>query len=595
MKCGIIIQKIEDADWLAFAFVSIIIFLKNLLFHYSCFGYLAFSSLWNSPIDFFAFYLTKLSPAVFIASFVFITKRKWWLVPICILLDLWLIADLIYYRANGFFLDMDTIAMAGNMAGFWSSVVTYINWSVYAIVATTILLCAYLVFVSKKKIVGSKNSNWCGFAIGMSIVLVLGLFNWFCGYKNTKETLPDQNDGWKYNCITAVQNVESGNFQMFNWCVSQWVEAQSPMHFFPALAYSCLYRTYYHSNNDVELSELDTQNVAGFIQQQMPIIPNANLIIVIGESFESWVVGLCDDDGEIVAPNLAKYVYMDNTLYCSKIKCQVRSGSSGDGQMIINTGLLPISTGAACMTYGNNIYPNIAESYLYSYVVNPCSDVWNQKQMTEKYGYRNLLQMNTANWQSGDSLAFTTANEIVDTCLKPFSMQIITVTTHSPFDCGGRANMHFPTEMPDNLRNYLNCMHYADSCMGVFLSRIERDSLLNNTTIVITGDHTIFKKTLLTEYQQFAQKYNYPIPQDESYCPLIIMSPKIDGNIKIDELCYQMDIYPTIINLVGEEGYRWKGFGVNLLDSTARHNRPINESDAYILSDKIIRSNYFRK
>lgn len=588
-------DKIILSNGLIFAIVSIAIFLKNIFFHYSCFGYLAFSSLWNSPVDFFAFYLAKLSPAVFIASFVFITRRKWWLVPVCVLLDLWLIADLIYFRANGFFLDIDTIAMAGNMDGFWSSVVAYINWAVYAIVATSILLFVYLVFVFKKKIADNTNNSWRGFAIGMSIVLVLVLFNWFCGYKNTKETLPGQDDGWKYNCITAVQNVESGHFQMFNWSVSQWVEAQSPMHFIPALAYSGIYRIYYHRNNDVEFSESDKQDVARFIQPQTPIVPGDNLIVIIGESFESWVVGLSDDDGNMIAPNMTKYAYMDNTMYCSKIKCQVRSGSSGDGQMIINTGLLPISTGAACMAYGNNVYPNIAEQYIYSYVVNPCSDIWNQKQMTEKYGYRNLLQMNIGNWQSGDSLVFTMASEIVDSCPQPFCMQIITVTTHTPFNCGGRANMHFPTDMPDNLRNYLNCMHYADSCMGVFLSRLEKDSLLENTTIVITGDHTIFKKSLLSEYQHFAQKYNYKIPADESYCPLLILSPKIKNNIKFDELCYQMDIYPTIINLVGAGGYSWKGFGVNLLDSTARYNRPINESDAYILSDKIIRSNYFKE
>ncbi len=593
MNWRVVIQKLKCADWLTFAIVTIVIFLKNILFHYSCFGYLAFSSLWTAPVDFFAFYFAKLSPAVFIASFCFITRRKWWLVPVCLLLDLWLVADLIYFRANGFFLDIDTIAMAGNMDGFWSSVGAYINWSVYVIVATSILLFVYLVFVFKKKIADNTNNSWLGFAIGMSVVIVLGLFNWFCGYKNTKETSLGQDDGWKYNCITAVQNVESGNFQMFNWCVSQWVEAQSPMHFFPALAYSGIYRAYYHSNNDVELSESDKQKVTRFIRPQKPIAPSDNLIVIIGESFESWVVGLCDDIGENVAPNMTKYAYMDNTMYCSKIKCQVRSGSSGDGQMIINTGLLPISTGAACMTYGDNIYPNIAEKYIYSCVVNPCSDVWNQKQITEKYGYRNLLQMNTGSWQSGDSLAFTMAHEIVDSCLQPFSMQIITVTTHSPFDCGGRVNMHFPEEMPDNLRNYLNCMHYADSCIGVFLSRLERDSLLDNTTVVITGDHTIFKKSLLSEYQQFAQKYNYPIPAEESYCPLLILSPRIKENMKIDELCYQMDIYPTIINLVGEEGYSWKGFGVNLLDSVARHNRPITEQEAYILSDKIIRSNYF--
>ena len=38
-----------------------------------------------------------------------------------------------------------------------------------------------------------------------------------------------------------------------------------------------------------------------------------------------------------------------------------------------------------------------------------------------------------------------------------------------------------------------------------------------------------------------------------------------------------------------------KGFGVNLLDSVARHNRPITPEDAYDLSDKMIRADFFRK
>jgi hypothetical protein len=54
-----------------------------------------------------------------------------------------------------------------------------------------------------------------------------------------------------------------------------------------------------------------------------------------------------------------------------------------------------------------------------------------------------------------------------------------------------------------------------------------------------------------------------------------------------------MDIYPTIMHLIGCENYYWKGLGINVMDSTARRNRPITEEDAYELSDKLIRSNYF--
>ena len=79
-----------------------------------------------------------------------------------------------------------------------------------------------------------------------------------------------------------------------------------------------------------------------------------------------------------------------------------------------------------------------------------------------------------------------------------------------------------------------------------------------------------------------------------NYCPLIIYSPEIEGNIHVTDTCYQMDVFPTILNLIGAEDYFWHGFGVNVMDSVARHNRPITEEEAYRLSDLMIRSDYFR-
>ena len=55
-----------------------------------------------------------------------------------------------------------------------------------------------------------------------------------------------------------------------------------------------------------------------------------------------------------------------------------------------------------------------------------------------------------------------------------------------------------------------------------------------------------------------------------------------------------MDAYPTIRHLIGADTYYWKGFGIDLSDTTHTMARPINEQDAYIVSDKIIRANYFK-
>ena len=56
-----------------------------------------------------------------------------------------------------------------------------------------------------------------------------------------------------------------------------------------------------------------------------------------------------------------------------------------------------------------------------------------------------------------------------------------------------------------------------------------------------------------------------------------------------------MDIYPAINDLVDCENYYWKGFGVSLLDSTASKNRYITPEEAYTISDKLIRLNYFKQ
>jgi phosphoglycerol transferase MdoB-like AlkP superfamily enzyme len=114
-----------------------------------------------------------------------------------------------------------------------------------------------------------------------------------------------------------------------------------------------------------------------------------------------------------------------------------------------------------------------------------------------------------------------------------------------------------------------------------------------NTTIVITSDHTIFKPAVLKDFEEYSKEYELSFANGENYCPLIIFSPQIKDNVKVNDVCYQMDVYPTIMHLIDCDEYYWKGFGVNVLDSMARHNRPVTENEAYELSDKLIRSNYF--
>ena len=170
----------------------------------------------------------------------------------------------------------------------------------------------------------------------------------------------------------------------------------------------------------------------------------------------------------------------------------------------------------------------------------------------------------------------------------------ITMATHSPFiACSKYTPLNLPAGMPENMTNYLRCMHYTDSCWGNFLNKVDNDSILQNATICFMGDHIIFDPNMRSTFAAYCANNQLDYDVNSAHTAIITYSPNIDQKYIVSETTYQMDAYPTILHLIGCEDYYWKGFGVNLLDSVARKNRPISEQEAFILSDKLIRANWF--
>ena len=183
-------------------------------------------------------------------------------------------------------------------------------------------------------------------------------------------------------------------------------------------------------------------------------------------------------------------------------------------------------------------------------------------------------------------------------------IQCITQSTHAPFVNEKYSHLELPKSMPWVMYNFIRGFNSLDEGLGYFIRKIESDPNLQNYTIVFTGDHRILHYEKRQQMQQFANMWTRQkkdagmewiadlTPTDDCL-PLIIYSPKISGNPRYTEDCYQMDIYPTYQSLLGVEKYRWHGFGINLMDDKAE--RAIHEYDAFPLSDKLIRNNYFQR
>ena len=189
-----------------------------------------------------------------------------------------------------------------------------------------------------------------------------------------------------------------------------------------------------------------------------------------------------------------------------------------------------------------------------------------------------------------DAILFDKLNEIQLNGIN--HIQCITQSTHAPFVTCSQSSLETPESMPFFMHRFIRAFNVLDEGLGRFVDRIASDSTLREYTIVITGDHHILYREKREKYQKDCDKNGLDYTPISPALPLIIYSPKIDGNIRLTQPVYQMDIYPTILSAIGVKNIKWKGFGISLLSDSVK--RCISPTEAEDFSDKIIRANYFR-
>lgn len=572
-------------QWCVFVLFAFTIFVKCFIFHWACFhSAQLISSLWNAPFEFFRFWGEKLLPALFIASFVFLCRKNWWTIIANVIIDLWLIANMFYYKANSLFLSWETMQMADNMTGFWDSLYAYLGWDIYiyAIITTLYVVC----YIPLRHV---NNRNILAFTCFFVLSIFLSFFDNFCHAKTIKKLDPNlAEELFRYYCPfeQVAYFSQKGIWVDYNKWANVYINEYSIISYFPAMFIFNMLRP---AGEIIVLSDDEISQIEPFVSaHNTPQTPKTNLVFVLVESLESWPIKeVC---GYKYMPFLSSLIENEHVLYGENVKPQVKHGNSADGQMIDVTGILPIADGATCRLYADNKFPGYAECYKNAAIVNPSPGMWGQSKVTFSYQFKELIEPSKGEgW--ADKEIIEKVKQYADTSSNTFCVLGITITSHVPFTHGFKYPKHTIDEMPHSMSAYLNCLSYCDSCIGTLFDAVfSNERLKDNTTIVISGDHTIFRNTN-KEINDFADKNG--ISLQTTYMPLIVYSPQIKENIQITDTCYQMDIYPTIMTVIGCADYYWKGLGVNLLDSIARQNRPISEQDAFILSDKLIRSNYF--
>lgn len=511
--------------------------------------------------------LAKTAASMGMASLSLVTRRRWPIVVVTVVLTVWMIANGIYYHATGLYITYDVLTMAGGLAGFTSSVASYLKWDVWVLLGVSLLIVPLLRMRSPEPSWRRMGKVW----IAVVCCTIVGCF---CHYiHNHKYRYKGDNPALTVDYFRIMDFYGESKPKAWrageNWYIERHSIALALPHLF-VHAYN--QRQEEKLNAFISFTEAEEAFLGRDIKGESRNL-DGHLVVLLVESLESWALESYDASGREVTPCLNAFAKGDGVLVASRVVCQKRYGESGDGQLIISSGLLPVKDGVACMKYANRTYPNYAHLFPYSVLVNPVKNAWNQTVMTGRYGYRQLVEPEGVTMKKtwNDAQVMEITRRVCDTLQSPSCVMALTISSHTPFD-RVEPSLNLAGSLPQDRNRYLQCIHYADSCIGTFLRWADTAQCMHGATIVVTGDHNIFP---------------------DGVCPLIVKSPLIDGRVVVEEECYQMDIYPTILHAIGQQGYIWQGFGADLMEEGSTTARPIDIESAHELSDKLIRKNHF--
>ncbi len=529
-----------------------------------------------------SWWLLHLSGPILLAGLVFFFKRARWTWIFALLLDIWILANMMYLRSNGRLIDGYAITMVGNMDGFWGSLLALVSWSDIIPFVLTFIYAIGIHLIQGKKIL---LKSW-------KIGVLVTLFALIVGHIGSAMMMTsadvsdaggmDNNQKWQTFCKRmtnspyALKNQDTLLHLRRDYAYANFSVMHAVVFNIVQLGEICTNTMHPVELTENELAILDGRN--GRIVESLTY--DRPLILILVESLESWCIH------PDIMPHLYEYAQSHSRFFAHYVISQIQGGMSSDGQLIINTGLLPVFEGAACFRFPGNEYPSLVDRSQQSItILTHGKSVWNQDVMCKAYGYEELMEGTIS-----DSLLF---QRVVQAANDGYhTIQAITVRSHVPFNCPFDSAYQIPAGMPATMERYIRCIHATDEGLGYLLDRIDSIPNLHNATIAITGDHSIFWNDARQEFGAYCQKYKLDYEVNKCSCPLLVFSPEITKSIDVFENAYQVDIYPTILYFAGGENY-WAGLGVNLVDSIALSSRILSIDSAAVLSDKLIKCDYF--
>lgn len=465
--------------------------------------------------------------------------------------------NVVFYRQFTDFITIPQLFMGSNMSDLGSSILTLIKpYDILLFVDAAVIW--YLSRKQEAALSVDYPKSGKVFALAMSLVLLAGNFL-------LAEMERPQLFTRAFDREYLVKNIGLFNYHAYDLVVHSKTESQ---------------RVFADGNEIPEIQEFIDENVKIYDKSDMfGAAEGKNVIFVNAESLQQFVINN-KVNGEEVTPFLNSLTKDSDTYYFENFYEQTGQGNTSDSEFLIENSLYPLSRGAVFFTHGSNEYhalPEVIkeEGYTSSVLHSNNKSFWNRDGMYESleidhfYGEEayEVTPENSIGWGLKDKPFFEQSIKYLQSMEEPFYSKLITLTNHFPFEMDEQDTSIEPFESNSNtLNNYFPAVRYMDEALEQFFAQLKESGVYDDSIIVIMGDHIGISANHNKAMSMYLGKEEIT-PYDQvqlQRVPLFIHIPG-DGNGKVmSEVTGQIDMKPTLLNLLGIESEDDVYFGNDL-------------------------------
>lgn len=485
-------------------------------------------------------------------------------------------AQIVYYSMYEAIISFFSMMHGGQVTEFMEVIIDVVlrNW--YGILLFIIPLII-LIILSKKKVITFEKNSIKQIAIKITSVLIIQLIALLCvNFINTDDMYSNKNLYYNIHVPKVTANrmglltTMRLDLQRFIFGFEEKLSVQTNA--IPKEEEKDSYNITYidfdklikneEDNTIKEMHKYFSSQEASKKNKYTGMFKDKNLIVLVGESFSSLAIR------EDLTPNLYK-LYKEGFQF-DNFYTPIFPVSTADGEYITDTSLIPKEGVWSFLRVAGNYMPysyaNVFEKQGYSSNAyhNHTATYYERDKYIETMGYNSYLavgtgledRMDTSNWPNSDyEMVKTTVNDYINN--EKFMAYYMTVSGHMNYTKIGNMMVYRNWEQVKDLpysnkaKGYLAANIELDKAVGELLSRLEQAGKLEDTVIVISGDHYPYGLTLdeINELSTFERDDKF----EKFRMPFLIWSGSMKGPIKVEKIGSSLDVLPTVLNLFGAE------------------------------------------